>query len=125
MGIRIDVTMTGKGFDGIADQIMARLQQGVALAGERLMTEAVDRSPWDQGTLAGSAAVSTPLASKGADPVAIVSFDTPYAARLHEHPEYNFSTDSNPNAQGKYLENAARSSKDDLGAIIRKQVRGG
>lgn len=31
-------------------------------------------------------------------------FDTPYARRLYWHPEYNFRTDVNPNAQGKWLE---------------------
>lgn len=33
---------------------------------------------------------------------AIVSYDTPYAVRLHEHPEYNF----NPPGEGKWLERA-------------------
>lgn len=31
-------------------------------------------------------------------------YDTPYARRLYWHPEYNFRTDKNPNAQGKWLE---------------------
>lgn len=29
---------------------------------------------------------------------------TPYARRLYFHPEYNFQTKKNPNAQGKWLE---------------------
>ena len=29
---------------------------------------------------------------------------TPYARRLYFHPEYNFQTKENPNAQGKWLE---------------------
>ncbi|EPY06631.1 hypothetical protein PAALTS15_13542 [Paenibacillus alvei TS-15] len=33
-----------------------------------------------------------------------VVFDTPYARRLYWHPEYNFRTDKNSNAQGKWME---------------------
>ena len=32
-----------------------------------------------------------------------MSFSTPYARRLYFHPEYNFRTDQNPNAQGLWL----------------------
>lgn len=31
-------------------------------------------------------------------------FQTPYARRMYFHPEYNFQTKENPNAQGKWLE---------------------
>lgn len=34
---------------------------------------------------------------------AAVVFNTPYARRLYYHPEYNFRTDKNPNAQGKWM----------------------
>ncbi|MGG3840766.1 minor capsid protein [Paenibacillus thiaminolyticus] len=33
-----------------------------------------------------------------------IVFDTPYARRLYWHPEYDFRTDKNPNAQGKWME---------------------
>lgn len=36
--------------------------------------------------------------------VARIVFDTPYARRLYWHPEYDFRTDKNPNAQGKWME---------------------
>lgn len=35
--------------------------------------------------------------------VTLVS-STPYARRLYYHPEYNFQTDENPNARGKWYE---------------------
>ena len=35
--------------------------------------------------------------------VSLIS-QTPYARRLYFHPEYNFRTSENPNAQGKWLE---------------------
>ncbi len=36
--------------------------------------------------------------------VASIIFDTPYARRLYWHPEYNFRTDKNINAQGKWMQ---------------------
>lgn len=36
--------------------------------------------------------------------VARIVFDTPYARRLYWHPEYNFRTDKNRNARGKWME---------------------
>lgn len=36
--------------------------------------------------------------------IASIIFDTPYARRLYWHPEYNFRTDKNINAQGKWMQ---------------------
>lgn len=121
MGVRATVTMTNN-FGAITDQVRHRLVEGENKAAERGMALAVDRSPWDQGTLAASHTVER--ATNPEDGAAIV-VDTPYATRLHEHPEYNFSTDSNPNAQGKWVENAIVENKAELGDIIRQEVRGG
>lgn len=44
--------------------------------------------------------------------VSLVS-QTPYARRLYFHPEYNFRTVENPNAQGKWLEPWITGSKKD------------
>lgn len=33
-----------------------------------------------------------------------IRYNTPYARRLYYHPEYNFRTDKNPNAQGRWLD---------------------
>ncbi len=45
--------------------------------------------------------VETSMSGQGS--VAIVS-STPYARRLYFHPEYNFSTEANPNAKGEWFE---------------------
>lgn len=51
--------------------------------------------PHDKGTLAGTGSVQeTGIGSRR------VGFNTPYAARLHEHPEYRFQK----GRQGKFLE---------------------
>lgn len=119
MGIQVDVSMTNN-FRAITDEIRGRLRQGVALSAERLLALSAEQVPLDEGTLQGSGSVSTPLASRD-EIVSQVVYDTPYAARLHEHPEYNFQG----GRKGKYLEDPALENKGELGDIIRKEVRGG
>ncbi|WP_160045577.1 minor capsid protein [Paenibacillus sp. USDA918EY] len=43
-----------------------------------------------------------------------IVFDTPYARRLYWHPEYNFRTDKNPNARGKWMEPYQSGDKKDF-----------
>ncbi|MDU5143520.1 MAG: minor capsid protein [Paenibacillus dendritiformis] len=57
--------------------------------------------PKQTGELERSGHVDTSQLSQGK--VKIV-FDTPYARRLYWHPEYNFRSDKNANAQGKWME---------------------
>lgn len=38
------------------------------------------------------------------DMVAYIIFDTPYGRRLYWHPEFNFRTDKNANAQGLWMQ---------------------
>jgi len=33
-----------------------------------------------------------------------ISYNTPYGRKLYYHPEYNFRTDKNPNAQGRWMD---------------------
>lgn len=119
MGVRASVSMTNN-FGAITDEIRGRLRQGVALSAERLLALSAEQVPLDEGTLQGSGAVSTPLASRD-EIVSQVVYDTPYAARHHEHPEYNFQG----GRKGKYVEDPALDNKSELGAIIAKEVRGG
>lgn len=104
-------------FGAITQQILANARMGAAHAGERLLALSAAEVPLDQGTLMGSGSVSTPLG--GGDDVEVqVVYDTPYAARLHEHPEYNFQN----GRSGKYLENPAMENRDELLAIIAKEA---
>lgn len=121
MAVRAQVTMTNN-FGTLTDEIAARLISGENKAAERGLALARELVPFDNGDLSGSGTVEPAVdAEEGAG----IVFDTPYAKRLHEHPEYNFSKDSNPNAQGKYLEDAVVKNKKELGDIIRNEVQGG
>ena len=119
MGVRFGVQMT-VGFDAVVERVLKGLDRGTHLAGERLLALSAEVAPLDVGTLIGSGAV-TDENSPGGESTAVVSYDTPYAARLHEHPEYNFQG----GRQGKFLEGPAVENRKELGDIIRKEVRGG
>lgn len=71
---------------------------------EKLLGDVVDAQviPFDVGTLQNaSTKVDRSDLSRG---IARVVSNTPYARRLYYHPEYNFQTDNNPNARGKWLD---------------------
>ena len=57
--------------------------------------------PKQSGELERSGFVDTSQISKL---ITSIIFDTPYARRLYWHPEYNFRTDKNANAQGKWMQ---------------------
>lgn len=79
---------------------------------EALHTDVVQSQvmPFDTGTMQNE---STYVESVGANEVDLVT-STPYAARMYYHPEYNFSTASNPNAQGRWLDDYISGSKKDF-----------
>lgn len=50
----------------------------------------------------------------------LVGFNTPYAARLHEHPEYNFTE---AGTGGKYLERKMVENRDRYMKIVQKAIK--
>lgn len=104
-------------FGLFADIALAAILRGETKAAEELLAQALPRTPFRNGDLRSSGGVAP-----AADPEegAAVTFDTPYAVRLHEHPEYNFSE---PGTGAKYLENAALENAKKLGDIIATEAR--
>lgn len=77
--------------------------QGVVRAAEAILDDAYPFVPFEDGDLRDSGIAQQNRDSGGRFVAeAIVSYDTPYAVHLHEHPEYNFSG----SGQGKWLEHA-------------------
>lgn len=99
-------------------------EKGLARAGMQLLNDSIMQQPtvphkegWLRGS--GSVFVQNELAAESSsgkkgkaakshtepikrnEIVAVVGFNTPYAARLHEHPEFRFKE---PGAGGKFLE---------------------
>ena len=93
MQVRID-------WDGrhINDQMRQELVRALADGAEYILQESNKIAPLDEGTLTRSGNIDMGLQEN--KPAATVFYDTPYAARLHEHPEYNFQN----GREGKYLE---------------------
>ena len=81
---------------------------------EALHTEVVQARvmPRDTGHLQNESTFVDYSQSKSGT-VSLVS-QTPYARRLYFHPEYNFRTKENPNAQGKWLEPWINGDKKDF-----------
>ena len=49
-----------------------------------------------------------------------MSYNTKYAARLHEHPEYNFKT---PGTKGKYLEDPIEQNQGDWKGVFLNNLK--
>ena len=97
--------------------------QALEQTGEAVHTDLVQSQtmPFDKGTLQNTQTfVDYSNSNKGT--VSIVS-TTPYARRLYYHPEYNFSTEENPNAGGKWLEPYMKGGeKQDFAPKVFKQL---
>lgn len=99
-----DVTSTIK-LNGVN---LTRLKQAQITALEKT-AEAIHKRiqqsqivPFDTGNLQNEAfTIDNSQSSKGK---ITISHSTPYARRLYFHPEYNFSTDENIAAQGRWFE---------------------
>ena len=95
-------------------ELTAAQIKALEMTAEALHTEVVQAHvmPRDSGHLQNdSTFVDYSNSKKGT--VSLVS-QTPYARRLYFHPEYNFSTTENPNAQGRWLETWISGDKKDF-----------
>lgn len=88
-------------------------ERGVYLAGEHLKGVAQQLAPVDEATLRNSAAV-THDGTK-----AVVSFDTPYAARQHEELTWHHPR----GGQAKYLEQPMTTEQTTIRALVVQQIR--
>jgi hypothetical protein len=91
--------------------LQSRVQQAVDAVQMQLDQEVLKDSnyfvPKDTGGLESSS-IRTSNIGQG-----VLKWDTPYARRLYYNPQYNFSKDTNPNAQGLWFEAAKARHKAD------------
>lgn len=98
----------------ISKSILKQLEKSairaLEITGDEVLGQIIEQQvvPMDVGSLQESGYVNTEESSNGS--VKIV-FNTPYARRLYFHPEYNFRTDNNPNAKGKWMEDWTENGK--------------
>jgi hypothetical protein len=74
------------------------------------------------GALQGTPATSLQETPQPGELQAVVGFNTPYAAHLHEHPEYNFKEEG---AGGKYIESKINTFKEDYVAVVAESIKEG
>lgn len=85
--------------------------RALEMTGDYVLDEVVKAQvmPFDTGTMQNeSTFVDKSKSSSGT--VSIVT-STPYGRRLYFHPEYNFKTENNPHAKGKWLEDWTENGK--------------
>lgn len=96
-------TRTRSKWNDVSPKIRTKGREAVFDALDHLLDESNKKVPHDEGDLQASG--QTQL-----DPVHMsgrISYNTPYAIRLHEHPEYNFQK----GREGKWLERTIKRRK--------------
>lgn len=102
MRIKFDATVK---LDPVAlEKLKQAARDALPMAMDAFQTEVNNAQviPRDHGDLMASQGVSYNQTTQGL--VAYLSYNTPYARRLYYNPQYNFRTDKNTNARGKWLE---------------------
>lgn len=97
---RVTLKLNLSALDGIRREAAdAALETVSALRGEVIAAQVM---PFDTGDMQNNHTTVQQRVESGKIHTALVT-DTSYARRLYEHPEYNFQTVNNPNAQGEWL----------------------
>jgi hypothetical protein len=99
--------------DRILRELNERKARVIRDAAEALLEESKQTVPHDEGVLENSGHVSSD------EDKANVYYDTPYAVRLHEHPEYNFQG----KGEGKWLQKALNRMAPELIKYIKRGLR--
>lgn len=97
---RAELRLNLSALDGIRREAMdAALETVAALRGEVVTAQVM---PFDTGNMQNNQ-TSVQQTVEGDSVHTMLVTDTPYARNLYFHPEYNFQTVNNPNAQGLWL----------------------
>ena len=108
--VKSTVTLNTRRIKQLTDAQIWALEQ----TAEDLHTDVVQARvmPWDTGHMQRDATAVDYSDSKNGT-VSLVT-QTPYARRMYFHPEYNFQTKENPDAQGRWLESWISGDKKDF-----------
>lgn len=97
---RAELKLNLSALDGLRREAMvAALETVSALRGEVVTAQVM---PFDNGDMQNKH-TSVEQRIEGDDIHTALLTDTPYARKMYYHPEYNFQTVNNPNAQGLWL----------------------
>lgn len=92
--VDFDITDFLRSIDKLTPAALKAAEQGEDLVADELLRLSGHEVPKDEGVLEGTGVADRDKQG------AYVGYNKPYAAKLHEHPEYNFQK----GRKGKYLE---------------------
>lgn len=110
--LTLDTSSVMKGLRGLADAAPRVLQDALEDVAREVLRLSQEQVPHDEGTLANSGTVQ-PEGEGWA-----VGYNKPYAARLHEHPEYHFQK----GRKGKYLEDPIKNNVTELRTYVERKI---
>ncbi len=99
----------------VEGEVKERAAKAIMESLEYILGEANKIVPHDEGTLQRSGGTDINKNSLRGT----VYYDTPYAAKLHEHPEYNFQK----GRQGKWLEKTIYANKEKIKKYIANKIK--
>lgn len=119
MKVAIDLSSYREGLKRLDQTYLFALGKSFMQASGELLRLSVMEVPHDTGALQGTGVVEPLSFPKGSKyPEGAVSYNTPYAWRLHEHPEYHFQK----SRKGKYLEDPAKKNLSIFREIISQEM---
>lgn len=101
-------------------QVIDAQHRALVMTADAVKTDVITEQvvPKDKGELERSMFIDDTNMRTGR--VRIIT-DTPYARRLYYNPQYNFSTDANPNSRGLWFEEWISGLKKDFAAEVFKR----
>lgn len=102
----------------IAANIEKRRQKAQVVLDQQILKDSNNYAPMDTGELVRSAIRSSRIGQGQ------IIYDTPYSRRLYYNPQYNFSRDVNPRAQGLWFEAAKAAHLQEWLSIVAKEMGG-
>lgn len=112
--MRVDTKLKWEG-KALAASMREAARKGLWQAAEEILRAANQRVPLDTGVLQASGDTDV----DGNELAAAIFYDTPYAVRLHEHPEYDFQG----GREGKWLERTINERSNDILEGLAKGLR--
>jgi len=101
----------------ISKDVLKAVEKQIKKETEVLLGASMVEVPFMDGDLQASG--DTDISIEGQKVIGTVFYDTPYAVRLHEHPEYNFGN----GRKGKYLEDPYNALEKQMMKRIEEAVR--
>lgn len=104
-------------FSGAFKKVKAKAERTQMILDQQIVKDSNFYAPFADGLLIGSSLIASEF-GKGK-----LVWDTPYARKLYWNPEYNFSTDKNSKAGGKWFERAKSEHLSEWLQIAQSEVK--